>query len=175
MKNTSITTIKTLIMVCCLSFFSYLDATAQEYGIYELNTSNTQARAATGKATNTNTRQEFYNLSQKLHPTAYLGNNKLNKTYGEGALVKITLEDASSLRVLKQNSLDFSNVELLTITLKNQSELIAPLSISEDGLSNLKYIYIKCAFDCTSEQIKSFTKYISNSGIRVFYTSETAS
>ena len=172
MKNNLSNLLKSLTLFCTIVLLFNHESNAQENGIYELNTSNQFSRATSSKLKVLDSRSEFYNLSQKLHPTVYLTNNKLKSTYGEGQVVKLTLNDVTSLNLVKQEKTNYNHVELITITLKSFSDLSDPIDLSiESGLSKLKYLYIKCHFDCNNEQIKGFVKNISNSNIRVFYTS----
>ncbi|WP_042501222.1 hypothetical protein [Algibacter lectus] len=172
MKNNLSNLLKSLTLFCAVVLLFNYESNAQENGIYELNASSQFSRATASKSKTSDTRTEFYNLSQKLHPTAYLANNKLKNTYGDGDVVKLTLDDVGSLNLIKQDKGNFDNVELITITLKSIADLSTPITLSNDsGLSKLKYLYIRCYFDCNNEQIKSFVKNISNSNVRVFYTS----
>ena len=172
MKNNLSNLLKSLMLFCAVVLLFNYESNAQENGIYELNASSQFSRATASKSKTSDTRTEFYNLSQKLHPTAYLANNKLKNTYGDGDVVKLTLDDVASLNLIKQDKVNFDNVELITITLKSIADLSTPITLSNDsGLSKLKYLYIRCYFDCNNEQIKSFVKNISNSNVRVFYTS----
>ncbi|MWW23422.1 hypothetical protein [Algibacter lectus] len=172
MKNNLSNLLKSLTLFCAVVLLFNYESNAQENGIYELNASSQFSRATASKSKTSDTRTEFYNLSQKLHPTAYLANNKLKNTYGDDDVVKLTLDDVASLNLIKQDKGNFDNVELITITLKSIADLSTPITLSNDsGLSKLKYVYIRCYFDCNNEQIKSFVKNISNSNVRVFYTS----
>ena len=176
MKNNLSNILKSFILFYGISLLSIYECNAQENGIYELNNSNQFYRVSAAKSKGTNTRAEFYNLSQKLHPTVYLGENRLKNKYGDGNIVKVNIDDISSLNLVTQDRLNYNNVELITITLKSLSDLYDPISLpSENGLTELKYLYIKCLFECSNEQIKGFVKNISNSKIRVFYTSEKPS
>ena len=172
MKNNLSNLLKSLALFCAVVLLSNHESNAQEHGIYELNASSQFSRASASKSKTSDTRTEFYNLSQKLHSTAYLANNKLKNTYGDGDVVKLTLDDVASLNLVKQDTGNYENVELITITLNSIADLITPINLSsESGLSKLKYLYIRCHFDCNNEQIKGFVKNISNSNVRVFYTS----
>ena len=172
MKNNLSHLLKSITLFCAIVLLSNHESNAQENGIYELNASSQFSRATSSKSKTTNTRTEFYNLSQKLHPTAYLAKNRLKNKYGDGDVVKLSLDDVASLDLVKQDKSNYNNVELITITLKSFSDLNTPINLSTtSGLAKLKYLYIRCLFDCNNEQIKGFVKKISNSNVRVFYTS----
>lgn len=163
--------VQSIILFCFTLFLFTNESAAQENGIYELNASNQFSRTSASKSKSSSNRTEFYNLSQKLHPTAYLGKNKLKSTYGKGDIVKLSLDDVASLNLVKQNKTNYTNVELITVTLKSLSDLNAPINLSNNNeFAKLKYLYVRCLFDCNNEQIKNFVKNLSNNNIRVFYT-----
>ena len=111
-------------------------------------------------------------LLQRLHTTAYISNNSVRNTYGDGKVQKITFSDSKSFDLL--NSKDFSDVELITITLNNTIDLNNKLDLSSNNnLGKLKYVFIKCYFKCTANQIENFIT--SDSNIRVFYRTESPS
>ncbi|AUP77205.1 hypothetical protein C1H87_00115 [Flavivirga eckloniae] len=136
---------------------------AQEHGIYELVNNQIVQKS--------NNRNDFYNLSKKLHPTHYFENNTLKNKYGEGAPVRISLKGTNGFSLLNQQNSNYNGVKLITITLKNESDLNTPLDLSNtQGFPQLQYIYIKCLFSCTASQIERFVKN-PNDSIRIFYTS----
>ena len=47
------------------------------------------------------------------------------------------------------------------------------LTESNEQLQNLKYVFIRCDFNCTDQQINKFIKV--NSDARVFFTTEKGS
>lgn len=168
MKNVSALMFNIFLFVC-ISTLAISNVTAQENGIYELKKNNIFSKASAKKS---NDRQEFYKLSQRLHTTAYISNNSVRNTYGEGKIQKITFSDSRSFDLL--NSKDYSDVELITITLNNPSDLNNKLDLtSNNWLGKLKYIFIKCYFKCTANQIENFITADSN--VRVFYRTETPS
>ncbi len=169
MKNKSALTYYTLLLTCIVSILTVENATAQEYGIFEITNNNTLLKTAVTKS---NDRDGFYKLAQNLHTTAYINNNAISKIYGEGTVQKITFGDSQSFDVL--NNSDYNNVELITITLKKQSDLNNRLDLTVNkNLGKLKYVFIKCYFKCTADQIEKFIT--SNSNVRVFYSTEIPS
>jgi hypothetical protein len=170
MKNKSTLAFYTLLFSFCITLFSFSRVIAQENGIYEISGSDTQK----DKNKSNYDRTEFYELTQKLHSTFYIGENKLKNTYGNGQPIRITLDDANSFNFLTKDSSKFSEVEIITMTLNNQGDLNNKLNLSSlNNLKKLKYIYLKCDFKCTDKQIKEFIKYDSN--VRVFYKIENPS
>lgn len=169
MKNKLTLTFYTFLLVCCVSLLFTNKAVAQENGIYEISIDNFSTSASAD-----NGRGEFNKLAYNLHPTIYIKNGIEKKTYGEDLPVKLTLEDANSINVLNNGNSKYNQVQLITIKINNSSDLNTVLDLSNtSGLSQLKYIFIKCNFKCTASQIKSFVK--ANSQTRIFYTSQTPS
>ncbi len=170
MENKLPLTCYTFLFVFCISILSANNANAQERGIYELVNSTSNIARSSKKATTSTDRNEFYNLAQKLHTTLYFDNNKLKNKYGNGAPVKITLENMTSFSVLNKKDANYNDVELITITLKQANNLNTPLDLSQTEYPKLRYIYIKCLFECNARQIEQFVK-APNNEVRIFYTS----
>jgi len=169
MKNKSALSIYTFLLVCFTFMLTVEKASAQENGIYELANNNTLSKTTVKKPSN---RDEFYKLAQNLHTTVYINNNAISKTYGEGKVQKIILKDSKSFNLL--NSSNYNNVELITVTLKKASDLNNKLNLSANkNFGKLKYVFIKCYFKCTANQIEKFIT--SNSNIRIFYSTEIPS
>lgn len=159
MKNYSTSKLCAFIFICCFIVFNTNKTFSQEQNIYELT------------STNNNDRKEFNNLSKKLHSTYYYKANKLVNKYGNSDPVRITLNDGNSLDILKLDNPKYKKVELITIKLKSASDLNKSLELIDNEIfSELKFIYIKCLFNCNSNQIKEFTKKMNTSEVRIFYT-----
>lgn len=168
MKNISALFLNIFLFVC-LFILPVNNVSAQENGIYELKKNTTFYKASAKKSKD---RQEFYKLSQRLHTTAYISNNSVRNTYGEGKVQKITFSDSKSFGLLNSNN--YGDVELITVTLNNPSDLNNKLDLtSNNNLGKLKYVFIKCYFKCTTSQIENFIT--SDSNIRVFYRTESPS
>ncbi len=173
MKNKSPLTFCTFLVACCLTLFTISNISAQENGIYELNDNNVVSRAKVKKHKDNN-RSKFYNLAQKLHTTAYIKNNTVNKVYGEGEIKKITFSDSKSFNLL--NKKNYSSLELITIKINKVNDLNNILDLTtNEKLNKLKYVFIKCDFKCTKKQIKTFIKVKKDSKIRIFYRTKSAS
>ena len=172
MKNKSTLTFCTFLFLCCISLFFSNKIIAQENGIYELSNNNFSKSVAKSQADNG--RSEFNKLAYNLHPTVYVVNGIEKTTYGQGLPIKLTLKDAKSISVLNSGNPKYNKVQLITIKLNKSSDLNTKLDLSSlSGLSELKYIFIKCNFKCTADQLKTFVN--ANSVIRIFYRSETPS
>ncbi len=173
MKNKSALTFYTFLLACLVSILSIETATAQENGIFELTNDDDLSKVKVKKYKEKN-RGKFYNLTQRLHTTAYISNNTVTKVYGDGTIKKITFGDSNSFGLLSDKT--YANVELITINIKNASDLNNKLDLTTGNkLSSLRYIFIKCNFKCTKQQIKKFVKANRNSNIRIFYKTELPS
>jgi hypothetical protein len=174
MKYRSTLKFRVSLLVLFLCFFSSYNILAQENGIYELDNqiTNNQKNDKTKK----DNRANFYDLALNMHPTHYRKDKKLKEVYGNGFAKKITFEDLISAKFINEDlSTDYSNVELITIKLLNVSDLNNTIDLTNQNqkLKKLKYVFIKCNFDCNNEQIKKFIKV--NPNIRVFYKTDKAS
>ena len=158
---------------------------AQENEIYELTDNNSLSKSSSTKNTFHKTkinkvkdvsRTKFYSLVQKIHTTAYIKNSAVTKIHGKGPIKRITFEDASSLSFLNKKNKNYAHVELLTVSLKNANDLNNYLNLSKaQAVNKLKYVFIRCRFKCTKKQIEKFVNTKSNSNIRIFYKTESAS
>lgn len=168
-----------------LSFYTFLvsifvvlipcnEIIAQEKGIYELK-ENSMLSKDSSKKSKTPDRAGFYDLAFKAHPTSYAFNNNLKSPVESTVNIsKLTFNDTKSFGLLNNNNKNFNNVELITITLKSVDDLNNKLILTEySNFGNLKYVYIKCFFDCTEQQIKEFISPDTN--VRVFYKIEIPS
>lgn len=173
MKNNSTLNFRLSLLVLFIYFFSSNNVLSQENNIYELESHNTSGKSKTKKEI-TN-RAPFYDLAFNMHTTHYLQNKKVKQTYGDGYPVKITLEDINSFEIINSDSIDYNEVELITIHLLNTNDLNNKIDLSQgnEPFKKLKYVFIKCHFDCNSEQIEKFIKV--NADTRVFYKIEKAS
>ncbi len=173
MKNKPALTFYSFLLVCIVSILSIENATAQENGIFELTNDDELSKVKVKKYKEKN-RGKFYNLTQKLHTTAYISNNTLNKVYGEEEIKKITFGDSKSFGLL--NDKKYDKVELITIKVDKVIDLNNNLDLTaNDKLPSLKYIFVKCNFKCNKQQIKKFVKANKNSNIRIFYRTESSS
>tara|TARA_R110002033_G_scaffold137213_1_gene176532 strand:- start:1357 stop:1884 length:528 start_codon:yes stop_codon:yes gene_type:complete len=175
MKNKSTSAFCTLILICCFLLSSVNKVVAQENGIYELTEDNQLSKQIANKKGNSNDRAEFYNLSQKLHSTFYYENNKLKNKYGDGSPLRLNLEDINSFSAINKNDTQFNDIQIITVSLKNENDLNKILDVSNmPGFSSLKYIFIRCHFNCDALKIRKFIKK-SDRNIRVFYTTDRPS
>ncbi|CAH8286286.1 hypothetical protein EV196_106246 [Mariniflexile fucanivorans] len=174
MRNKSNFALYFILFSLYLFLFSFNELSAQENGVFELKESNTSSKQ-TSKTLKGTDRDGFYNLTYKLHPTFYVENkNIMENNTNNIKVTKLTFNDLNSFDLLNQYNPKFDDVELITITLKTVGDFKNKLNLSSlSGFSNLKYIYVKCNFECTELQIKQFIEFDPN--IRVFYKIEIPS
>lgn len=109
-----------------------------------------------------------------MHPTHYFENSSLKSVYKSGDPVKLTFEDAQSFKLLKNPNSKNNQVELITIMLNSSKDLSNSIDLTKNtDLKKLKYIFIKCNFKCSKDQIQKFIK--TNSEIRIFYSLQNPS
>ena len=169
MKNYSALPYYSLLLIFCISLLSINKLSAQENNIYEVQ----QNEVAKSTSKNDNNRKRFYDLTFNLHTTLYIENNKVKVTYGSGEPIKLTFADSKSFNWLKNNS-KTNTIELITITLNNRNDLNNLLDLSNNNdFKSLKYVYVKCNFDCSEKDIEKFIKV--NHNVRVFYSNQTPS
>lgn len=145
-----------LSMYVLLAFFMFSsNMEGQNGGISELTSS-------------TDSRDEFDQLVRNLHPTVYISNGVVKTTYGDSAPIKMTLKDVNSISALNSLGVQYPNIELLTITAKNVSDLSSSLDLTSiTSLNNLKYVLLKCKFICDNALLNKFIN--AHSSTRIFY------
>ena len=168
MKNNATSSFHILLLVLLISLVSVAESFAQEFDIYEISTSNTsKTNIKNGKNEN---RDRFYDLALNLQPTHYIENNRLKTVYGSVDPIAMTLEDFKSFDWVKNNKESKKgSIEILIIQLENTIDLQNSIDISEDkDFKNLKYVFIKCKFNCAQNDIQNFIKV--DSKVRIFFT-----
>ena len=171
-KNTTLSLYIFLLIFFTTLFFGN-PLIAQEEGIYEITNNDTFKNDAKSKSISNTGRENFYELAFKMHPTHYFKNSSLKSVYNSGDPVKLTFEDTKSFNLLKNNA-KLNEVELITIMLNNSNDVNDSIDLSGSmELKKLKYVFIKCNFKCSEDQIKKFVK--TNSGTRIFYSSQDPS
>ena len=173
MKNKSTILIYNLFFSICIILFSFSKALAQENEIYELK-SNDSFSKSSEESKEHNNRELFNKLDYNLYSTIYIENGVEKKTYGELPCIKLTLEDVNSLNIINIGNNKYNEVQMLTIKINSSSDLNNSFDFSNiSALRKLKFIYIKCNVQCTSDQIKN--KFKTNSNTRIFYSTKKPS
>lgn len=180
MKNITLTVLSASIKkttAICILLLCAINLNAQDIVIYELDQvqesqikgSSSQAKNGLAKKATSNS-DRFLKIIKKNEPTVYLNNNVLTKTSTYSEPVRLKAGDVQSLEILKKSNKIFNKVELITINLKNEKDLNSPIDVSSiNGINQLKYIYIRCYFKCTNNQIKTFVLN-ANPKITIFYS-----
>jgi len=141
---------------------------AQEEGIYEITNNNTFKNVAKSKSISNTGRENFYELAFKMHPTHYFKNSSLKSVYDSGDPVKLTFEDTKSFNLLKNNA-KLNEVELISIMLNNSNDVNDSIDLSGSmDLKKLKYVFIRCRFKCSENDLTKFIKADNN--VRIFYS-----
>ncbi|NJX15442.1 hypothetical protein [Tamlana crocina] len=174
MKNKTTPSFFFLFLFLSILFLSSNQVAAQDYDIYELQKENPSVSKSAGKVDKSKNRTEFYDLYQNLHTTIYVSNNKIDKVYGEGDIKRITLSDNNSFAFLNTDNDQFKEVKLITVKLKSKNDLNQVLDLSDSPhFVKLKYVFLKCYFEYTDEDIQNFIKVTPN--VRVFHISANPS
>ena len=104
MKSISTLKVSLILIISCIYLLSTNLVVAQDKNIYEIS-----------ENTSSNDRKDFYSLAFNLKTTVYLKNNTVINTYGNGAVLKVNMEDTNSYNVLITNQNDYDQAELITI------------------------------------------------------------
>jgi hypothetical protein len=138
------------LLVSALAILFSANGFAQEniYQIFDENSGNSSLRSSV------NVPNE---LLHGKNPTIYIENSSIINVTGDVSPIVLKLLDATSFSLLQDNNSLYNNVEVITITLNRASDLNNRLDVSSiNGFRSLKYIYVKCLFECTDQQIRSF-------------------
>lgn len=112
-----------------------------------------------------------YDLLYDLKSTIYIKNNGILNVDGVGAPVVLKFLDTQSFNFVSTNNALFNKVELITINLTSENDLRIPFDVDAiRGFGHLKYIYLKCGFPISENQIRSFLQN-ADPEITFFYSS----
>ncbi len=140
-----------LIVVSCALLGSN-EMMAQDNAVYRLydSSTNTQQR-------NSSNNDVPDDLLHGKNPTIYIKNaSVLNVTGEENPKVLKLLDISSSSQLQNENAL-YNDVEVITITLNRASDLNNRIDVNTlNGFNSLQYIYVKCLFECSEQQIRGF-------------------
>jgi hypothetical protein len=143
-------TLSNFLLVSALAILFSASGFAQEniYQIFDEDSGNRNLR------TSINVPNE---LLHGKNPTIYIENSTIINVTGEASPKVLKLLDATSFNLLQDNNSLHNSVEVITITLNRVSDLSNRFDVSRiNGFRSLRYIYVKCLFDCTDQQISSF-------------------
>lgn len=154
MKYNFNTLVMSLIMVLAFTLLSSNIVLAQENSIYRLYDGETNTGSHQRASSNINVPE---NLLHGKNPTVYVKNSSIINVTGEESPKVLKLLDAASYNILENSNSIYSDVEVITITLERASDLNNRLDVYRlNGFNSLRYIYVKCLFECNERQISSF-------------------
>lgn len=163
---------KFLSMIILIGLFSGT-ALSQENVIHNLSDrEQTLAQSATINKRSSKKTSEFpFDLLYDLKTTVYVKNNSILNVEGAGAPVVLKFLDTQSFNYVSTGNSLYNQIELITINLSSVNELRNSFNVDAiRGFSNLKYIYLKCEFEISENQIRSFLQN-ADPKIVFFYTS----
>jgi len=119
-----------------------------------------------------NSQHRVVDLLNAVNELVYLNDSQI-KIYGNNPVCLIT--DVKSLPLATSSKLDNNQIELLTITISNPSQIRQAIDFSPIcNYGNLKYIYLKLNFDIASEKLIKIIKNC-NPKCVIFYSVEKIS
>ena len=101
---------------------------------------------------------EFPNdLLYELKSTIYIKNNGILNVEGPGAPLVLKFLDVKSFNFTSTRNPLYNKVEMITISLSSENDLRNTFDLNTvKGFSHLKYIYLKCEFPISENQVRSF-------------------
>lgn len=169
MKKITLLNLRILLIVC-ISFLSINYTVAQVDNIIQLTDGDFElAQKEMANFNKKNNSQRFFEIANELLPTIYVKNGSIRKVKGESNPVKLKSDDFQLNSLLKSDNKLFKSVELITIKLKQQSDLNKSINTATlTEFKSLKYIFIKCYFECSNTQIRNIVLN-TNPEITVYY------
>ncbi|WP_424494027.1 hypothetical protein [Salinimicrobium sp. GXAS 041] len=78
----------------------------------------------------------------------------------------VAVFDTNNLQALQKSNPDFNSVRLLKLKVDSSADLKRSIDLSSlNEFSNLKYILIQCAFNCSSSQLQNIFSNVGNKRI----------
>ncbi|WP_338730774.1 hypothetical protein [Mangrovimonas cancribranchiae] len=151
-KNTKVST-TCMLLLCAISFLTTSIIVAQESSIYRVYDDNQSSNILSRSSETRDIPRELLN---GLNSAIYVENSRVINTTGIGRAKVIKLLDSNSIHAINSINEVTNNVELLTISLQNMSNLSMSFNMDSLDLPSLRYIYLKCDFDCSESQIRQF-------------------
>lgn len=172
MKNK--TTLKSfnLFSICLIAILWLNSVNAQDTTVYELFENDFQMNAVQSKTLNKSAAlksnanknetansgfQNFLELNNNLRPTVYVDKNSIVNITGPEKPVKLKYSNIQAFNKLNEDNSLLNSVELITINIENSNDLNNKFDVSKiNDFQKLKYVFIKCNFNCSVDQIKQF-------------------
>jgi hypothetical protein len=171
----------TLINVATFLLFSILTVEGQTTNFIQVSESDFESVQLNGNIKNNieissrsnskekNTNKRFFEIAYKKFSTIYVENGNIKKVSEEGNPIKLKSDDLQLQSLLNSSNNLFESIELITVDLKQQSDLSKSINVSNlTEFKNLKYIFVKCYFECSADQIRRLILN-SNPEITVYY------
>jgi len=163
-----------IFLIVCISILSINYTVAQVGTVIQLTDGDfesAQLKHITTKSSlqEKDNSQRFFEIANELLPTIYVKNGSIRKVKGESNPVELKSDDFQLNSFLSSNNKLFESIELITIKLKQQSDLRKSINTATlKEFKNLKFILIKCYFECSDTQIRSIVLN-TNPKITVYY------
>lgn len=146
----------TILLVVLLSILINTVSFSQTNTIHNLTESNTNSNARTASPANSITSYPTH-LLYDLQSSVYIEDNTIISVNGVTSPKVLKLKDTQSFEIIKNRNKLYKDVEMITINLKDVSDLSTAFDVdSIRGFNHLKYIYIKSDFNLTENQIIQF-------------------
>lgn len=152
-----------------ISFFWFNLAIGQKATVYQLFEDDLHLNVVQSKTISKNTSlksnaakedlQNFLELNSSLKSTVYVKNNTVVKSTDAGVKkpIKIKFNNITPFQKLDEDNFLYTDVELITINIKTLNDLNNRFDLKNaNHFQNLKYVFVKCYFDCSVNQIEQF-------------------
>ncbi|WP_299525936.1 hypothetical protein [uncultured Lutibacter sp.] len=116
-----------------------------------------------------NNNQRFFEIANAKVPTMYVDKGNVRKVSEGNKPIKLKSNDLQLNSLLNSKNEMFESVELIIVKLNQQSDLNKSINVSKlTEFKKLKYIFVKCNFECSSSQIQQVILN-TNQDIIVYY------
>jgi len=113
--------------------------------------------------------QRFFEIANAKVSTMYVDKGNVRKVSEGNNPIKLKSEDFQLNTLLNSKNKMFESVELIIVKLNQQSDLNKSINVSNlTEFKKLKYIFVKCNFECSSSQIQQVILN-TNQDITVYY------
>lgn len=116
-----------------------------------------------------NSNKRFFDIAYNNFSTIYVEDGIISKVSEEGNPIKLKSRDLQLHSLLNSSNNLFESIELIIVDLEKQTDLSKSINVSNlTEFKNLKYIFVKCYFECSADQIRRLILN-SNPEITVYY------
>ncbi|MBO3099374.1 hypothetical protein [Gelidibacter pelagius] len=143
-------------MIILIGLFSSTSF-SQENVIHNLSDREQTVTQMNGLRSSAETSPFPYDLLYDLNATVYIKNNGVLNVEGVGSPAVLKFLDTQSFNFVSTGNSLYNQVELITINLSSVNDLRNSFNVDGiRGFGNLKYIFLKCEFPISENQIRSF-------------------